>query len=516
MVHHHSADGAERSALSLRAVVGAWYDQERNGRAIWILLALFVAFWVCFHLIVFSAIGLSDDLIEVFNWSRHLSAGYSKHPPLAGLMAAAWFSVFPIAEWSFHLLAMVNCAIALFAIYMIAGRYVAGDKRLVVLLLLLLTPFYQFHGQRFSTNQTLLSIWPIATYCFLRAFQSRGVAWSAAAGITAALAILGKYYSVYLVGGFIIAALADPRRLQYLRSPAPWVSVLCGAAVLAPHLIWLVQMGPEPFRYAMVVHGSDSHAQEWRSILVYAVGAIGYVALPVATYLVAVRPDRQVLKTALWPGDSNRRLLVLLAAAWLVLPILTAPILGIKLTPLWTMQAWFLLPIILLAPPQVELSRAAAVAIAAVVGIIMVIVLAASPVVAWRNYLRESTNGRAYYRVLGPAVTQAWRTAIGRPLTIVTGDYPLAQSVGFYSPDHPDYTPDFGSSSAPWVTEQHLADEGWTSVCFADHQQCLATAERTAAGHAGVVRVNKELVVSFFGLSPASAQVVFIMVPPQR
>jgi len=122
-------------------------------------------------------------------WRCSPGAGISRpdtSPPLATLIAAAWFAVFPVADWSFHLLAMVNAAVAFFAIDLIARRYVSGDKRLLVLLLLLLTPFYQFHGQRFNANAILLSTWPIATYCFLRSFESRSLAWSAAAGVAAA------------------------------------------------------------------------------------------------------------------------------------------------------------------------------------------------------------------------------------------------------------------------------------------------------------------------------------------
>ena len=105
-------------------------------------------------------------------WGLHPSPGYYKHPPLAGLAAGVWFLVFPATDWSFHLFAMCNSALALYATYLIARRYLDGDKRIVAVLLLLLTPFYQFHGQRFSTNQTLISTWPIATYCFLRAFET--------------------------------------------------------------------------------------------------------------------------------------------------------------------------------------------------------------------------------------------------------------------------------------------------------------------------------------------------------
>ena len=181
------------------------------------LLALFVLIWTVFQIVTLAPLCLHDDMLELFAWSRHPSAGslYGKHPPLAPLIVAAWFAVFPAANWSFELLAAVNAAVGLFAVDLIARRYVAGDRRLLVLLLLLLTPFYQFHSQKFNANAILLSTWPIATYCFLRAFESRRIGWAVAAGVTAALAMLGKYYSVYLIAGFIVAALCHPRRGDY-------------------------------------------------------------------------------------------------------------------------------------------------------------------------------------------------------------------------------------------------------------------------------------------------------------
>ena len=139
-----------------------------------ILLLLFVLAWTVFHTVTHSAVDLHPDLLEIYAWSRHPSGGYYKHPPLGALMAAAWFAVFPVADWSFRLLAMTNAAVALLAVDRIARLYLSGDKRLLVPLLLLLTPFYQFHATRFGANQVLLSTWPIATYCFLRAFQTAG------------------------------------------------------------------------------------------------------------------------------------------------------------------------------------------------------------------------------------------------------------------------------------------------------------------------------------------------------
>ena len=104
--------------------------------------------------------------------------------------------------------------------------------------------------------------------------------------------------------------------------------------------------GPGPFKYAMAVHGSGSIAEGLKAALAYAAGGLAYVLLPVAVYLLALRPDRRVFASAMWPDDPDRRMLVLLLAAQLLLPMLTAPVIGIKLTSLWTMSAWFLLLIV--------------------------------------------------------------------------------------------------------------------------------------------------------------------------
>jgi 4-amino-4-deoxy-L-arabinose transferase-like glycosyltransferase len=105
---------------------------------------------------------------------------------------------------------------------------VRGDKRVIVILLLMLLPAYQFHAQRFNANTVLLAVWPLATYCFLRSFETRTLLWSVAAGVLCAVAMLGKYYSIFLIAGFAIAAIAHPQRRSYLTSKAPWVSTIAG------------------------------------------------------------------------------------------------------------------------------------------------------------------------------------------------------------------------------------------------------------------------------------------------
>lgn len=496
--------------VSIERSISAWFDLERDGRAVGILLLLFVLAWTVFHAVSYAFVDLHPDLVEIYAWSRHPSAGYYKHPPLGALIATAWFAVLPAADWSFHLLAMVNAAVALFAVDRIARLYVSGDKRLLVLLFLLLTPFYQFHSQRFSTNQVLLTTWPIATYCFLRAFHTRGLVWSAAAGVAAALAMLGKYYSIYLVAAFIVAALAHPARWTYLRSPSPWISAVVGLIVLAPHLLWLTTSPFTPFDYIYAAHGNSSLVAVMVSVGKYLVGGLGYVVLPVLLYAIVVRPDRSVLTQTLWPPDPDRRLLVVLLAVQLLLPALSAPFVGVELTPLWTMQAWFLLPIILLAPQAVVVPRTQAVHIAALVLAITTLALLASPFVAWNKHTNGTKHGQAYYRSISDEITQEWRRHTDRPLRIVTGDSP--EAVTFYSPDHPDSVPSFNMRVAPWVTPDRLEQEGYVVQC--DQPGCTNHANRLAATESRAIRREFEVSNRYLGHEGPSARFVVVIVPP--
>jgi 4-amino-4-deoxy-L-arabinose transferase-like glycosyltransferase len=461
------------------------------------ILVLFVTAWTAFQTIAYSSVALHTDLAEIFVWSQHPSASYYKHPPLGALMAYLWFSVFPVADWSFHLLAMTNTALGLFFTDLIARRYLDRDKRIFVLLFLMMTPFYQFHGQRFASNQTLISTWPLATWCFLKSFERRGLAWPIAAGAAAALAMLGKYFSVYLIAAFPIAVLVHADRWRYLRSPAPWISVAAGLLVLSPHLLWLATNGPQTFNYAFSVHGNVAFGHALAKSGSYLLGLVGYAALPFVAYWLVVRPNRAAIRDIVAPSDPERRMLIVLFIVPLLLPALTAPLLKTSLTPLWTMQAWFLLPVLLLVPRSAVLPRRAMVTTAICVFIATLLVVAASPVVAWRYHTNGIGQDREYSHQLAVEVTREWQKRFGTPLVIVTGEQNVASAVTFYSDAHPDFVFVAGLWTAPWITSERLAHEGAAILCRADDpasceqgvralgttEQALQKTEITLASH---------------------------------
>ena len=498
-----------------RLIDAGFRDDRESGTLV--VMALFVVLWTTFHCVVYSSIGLHPDLTEVYAWGRHPAWGYYKNPGLGAWVTGAWFALFPAADWAFNLLAMVNAAAALYFTDLIARRFMTGDKRLVVLLLLLCTPFLQFHGQRFGANQILLATWPLATYLFLRAFETRAVSWSIAAGAAAAAAMLGKYYSIYLVGGLILAALSHPARWRYLKSASPWLTAAAGLIVLAPHIHWLMTTGYQPFAYAYMTHASPSLAEEFINVPVFLAGCLGYAALPLLIYWIVVRPDRATLKETFWPSDPARRMLAVALAGFFLLPVVLEFPLGVLLTSLWAMPAYFLLPIVLLSPPSAGISRRATATFAlAMLAFTLVAITVVAPIQAWRNFQDSGGGDRAYIKQLSRIVTRDWHNSVRQPLTIILGDAALAEAVTFYSPDHPDTAPNSNIAAAPWITRARLAGEGYAAVCRAEDTGCIHAAESAGGLQHRAKRGTIDIVPHFLGQSGVPARFTIIIVAPVK
>ena len=231
------------------------------GRELTMLLALaaYLLVWTIYGTIAKSSQGLHADMTELVAWSRDLAWGY-KHPPLAAAIVRLWFSAFPVAEWSYYLLAMLTPTAALWIVWRLSADYLDPPKRLAGVLLLMLVPFFNFHALKFNVNTVLMPFWAATTFFFLRSYRTRNIGYAALAGIFAAACMLGKYWSVFLLAGLVAAALIDRRRAAYFRSAAPWITVLAGAVVIAPHVLWLFQHDFAPFAYAIAVHGDHGFA----------------------------------------------------------------------------------------------------------------------------------------------------------------------------------------------------------------------------------------------------------------
>jgi hypothetical protein len=497
------------------AIFGAWLDDAPSGRTTRVVAFLFIAALTSFAFFSNASVGPPTELLDTYVRALHPAAGYFGTAPLGPLIAAVWFLLLPPIDWALYLLAAVNAGFALFAVDLVSRREVTGDKRVLVLLFLILTPFYCIYGQRFDSDRTLLWAWPIATLTFLRAFETRDLRWSVFAGIAAGVALYGGYQSVFLFAGFAAAMLIAPERGVYLRSRSPWISAAAAILVLVPHLYWLYQHDFAPLSGVVSQHVGAPFGEVLRGVGAYLGGGLAGIVIPVLLWALAVRPDRATLSEVVWPSDAKGRMLVLLFVVPLFLRAVLALVAGTVLTADGSAPGWFLLPVLMLRPAAARVARAAAIRIIVLVFAATIIVLLLAPTLASRLHKQGTAEGREYFRQVSFEVTRNWHMSVGRLLRIVMGDPHLAAAIAFLSPDHPDVVPDFDLERAAFVSEGRLDGDGFVAVCRAEDTACVAEARRRAEGKVGTQFVNFQTRNLYGGAAGELGRFFFVFVPPQ-
>jgi 4-amino-4-deoxy-L-arabinose transferase-like glycosyltransferase len=486
-------------------------DPARANRTLLITLGVYVLLWTVYATIAKGTQGFHFDMVEVIAWSRDLSNGYLKHPPLAAGVVWAWFSIFPVAEWSYYLLAMLMPALALWIIWHMSADYLDADKRIAGLALLMLVPFFNFHALKFNVNTVLVPLWAATTFWFLRSFKTRSKAYAALAGLGAAWAMLGKYWSVLLLAGLIVAAVCNRRRrAAYFKSPAPWITVAVGLIVIAPHVGWLIENEFAPFTYALAIHGDKSLGGTVIAALGYLGGSLGYIALPVLLVLAAARPNLATLADMIWPAAPERRLAAGAFWAPFLLPAVAAVAAGIEITSLWSMSAWSLLPVMLLSSPDITLRRVDIRRLILMAAALPLVMLIAAPAIALMNRRDGPPPASAQSHLLAIEVERIWHQATPQPLAFVGGDGDILLGVVAYAADKPRAVLD---GLAP-PDAAALRRAGMVLLCFTGDQACLNEAKR-AAGSAPSSSGQISITQKSWGTLLPSRSYTVIVVPPQ-
>jgi 4-amino-4-deoxy-L-arabinose transferase-like glycosyltransferase len=502
--------------LDWRARILRWMDGVEAGWTVPMLLIGFVAVWQLYLTIAYYDGDLHPDVLETWTFGRSIEWGYPKHPPLMGWIARAWTSVFPLSNWSFELLALTNSAIAMWMVDLISRRFVRGDKRLIVLFLLMLQPTYQFHAQRFNANAVLLAVWPLATYCFLRSFETRRIGWAVAAGAASALAMLGKYYSLFLIASFALAAILHPQRRAYFASLAPWASVIAGLAALGPHLHWLATTGAKPCVYALATHAGKPFGDSFLQALLFIPGVAMVLALPAAAWVLIsgerlkrFAGDFRALNPGLW-------LLFLVALGTMVFPPIIAVALESDLQPIWALQGTFMMAILTVCGASYSIDRLhSANLAAATIAIGLFAALVVAPAHALYRNSHPLHEGRNFYRPAAEELTRLWHAQSGDPLATVGGDDDLALALAFYSPDHPRYENRLVNPLVKKPPDRAVLARGWAALCFGEDAGCIISVEQSAARAPRFVRSEFAVQSTLFGQPGASQRFTAIMVPPR-
>jgi 4-amino-4-deoxy-L-arabinose transferase-like glycosyltransferase len=504
---------AARLLRPIEMLVDRLRDPAHREPTVAVVLLAYLAIWTLYGVLSKASQDVHVDMSELLAWGRAPALGYPKHPPLAAWLVRAWFTIFPVSDWAYYLLAVATAVLALWIVWRLMARYLDPKKQVLGLALLTLIPFFNFHALKFNVNTILLPLWAATTFWFLRSYQTRSVLYAALAGVGAACSMLGKYWSIFLLAGLGVAALLDRRRDQYFRSAAPWVTIATGGILLGPHLAWLVANNFETFSYAL--HGQEPKPYQEIALRTagYLAGAAGYVALPVALAWLNTRPSREAFRDTLLPREPDRRLIA--SAFWvpLLLPAVVALIFRIELTSLWTMPAFSLLPIVLLSSPLIRVEIPALVRIVAFAVLLPFLALAFAPVSAWISHRGGITPAAVHSSILAPRVAAEWRATTDRPLKFVGGSADLAYGVAFYLPSAPAAYPEFSRELAPWIDPAQVARDGMAIVCVANDAACRASAQQKSIP---ARQVEVEAVRSYLAIRGNPERYVILIIPPRE
>ncbi|MFZ0986763.1 MAG: glycosyltransferase family 39 protein, partial [Xanthobacteraceae bacterium] len=492
-------------------IFAALIDPARSERTMLILLAGYAAAWSLYGAIAKGSQDLHFDIGEMFAWSHQVSLSAPTHPPLGAWLAGAWFAVMPRQDWAFYLFGILLATAALWIAWRLAGRYLPPEKRVLGLALLSLLPFYNFHALKYNASSVLTPFWAATTWWFLLSFETRRGGFAALAGFAAGAAMLGKYWSIFLLAGLGLAALGDPRRSAYFRSPAPWLTIAAGAAVLAPHVFWIATHGFTTVDFAFTSHAT-ALANAAAGSLYFLASVLGYIAVPIALGALATLPSLAAIKDTLWPKAAERRTILIAFAAPLILAALAAIAARAELDPLWSMSAMTILPVVLFASPLIAVNRTAAVYILAFAVVFPLLLLAASPVIALVIHRQGVTNYASHYRLIAQAVEQAWRAQTNAPLRIVGGNRPVVDGSNFYFADPPATFVVTEPMRTPWVDQARIAREGIAIVCPRAEPGCLKELNAFVTRYGGKTE-DVALARRFFGSSdtPVDYQIAIIV-----
>jgi Dolichyl-phosphate-mannose-protein mannosyltransferase len=489
-------------------------DPARCERTMLLVLAGYLATWSLYATVAKSSQDIHTDMGEMVAWAHDAGIGTPKHPPFAAWLVRVWFAVLPRQDWAYYVFAILLATVALWVAWRVAARYLPPDKRVVGIALLTLVPFYNVHAIKYNANTVLTPLWALTTWWFLRSFETRRVGWAALAGIAAAAAMLGKYWSVTLLAGLSLAALRDPRRDAYFSSAAPYVTLAIATMALTPHIDWLMAHQFAPFGYAIGAHPA-TFATAVVSALYFIAAGFCYIAAPLVLTLLAARPGGAAIADTLWPTDPQRRTLVVAFAAPFVLAVLIALALIVEIESLWAVSMMTLLPVVLLSSPLLAVSRRAAVGLVALAVVFPLFMLASAPLSAVYDQRNGVPNYATDYRLVAQAVERAWRAQTDRPLRIV-GSVNFVNGIVFYFADQPaTYDIDMPALT-PWVSDDRIRREGMAMVCSEPEPFCMRALAPYAARYHAVA--DEHIVVSrrYLGIAGKPQRYEIVIILPQQ
>jgi 4-amino-4-deoxy-L-arabinose transferase-like glycosyltransferase len=427
------------------------------------------------HGIVWTALpsllyfNLPLDVIEAMTYGREWQLGYDKLPPLPWFLGEIVYRAFGVDD-ALYALCQVLVIIAFIAVWATARPLVGAIGALAAVLIVDGMHYFTASAAKLNHNVVELPLWGLAGFAFCASLREGQLRYWILLGVSLGLALWAKYFVVVLALPLALFIIFDPAARKCLATPGPWVAAAVALAVMAPHLIWLVQHNFLPLAYA---EGRSAPSS----------GLFDHLRNPaeyLGAQLVFVIPSLIIAAPALWrpskiasPAGANafdRRIVTLLVFGPALTLLALSLITGRGTQAMWGFPLWLFLGlwIVMLAPAALEHRRFAW------IGALWAAVFVASVVAFVADYTVLPNFDHRYRAAFFPgdllsaAITQRFEQTTGQKPAYIIASMWDGGNVAHYSPERPQprVLIDGLPRRAPWIDLADLRARGaalvWT------------------------------------------------------
>lgn len=438
------------------------------------------------------------DAIEMHSWSLSPEWGYYKHPPLPAWIIAITTAIFGKTQFALTLPSTASIALTYWAIWRLARQTLPPKAAVITTFFSATTFFYHIWATGFNHNiaQIPLWAWTITLLYEVLTDARVGIFTWCRLGVIFAGAFLAKYTAILLLPAFFLLWLTPSYRAK-IHFHLLFAAILACAAILTPHILWLIHHDFQPLHYASarLAEGHQDSIQHtpffcwnahWGRQLAGFIGTLLLAyCIPIALLserFIRSRSHRKntdtehrsshFVSTVSHTTVLQRRFLTIVTLTPLVLALLLG-LSGQTLAPMWGMAMLPTLPLLLVhryiyrrnETPQthtadafIEFFYRRSWLYAWI--IFQLLCLGAFLFKGSTLYQQLSTRSvRANYpaQALTTAITEKWQAQFpNQRLSYIAGPLWDAGVVSFYAKDTPMVLPDGDFTTTPWITLEQV------------------------------------------------------------
>ena len=350
--------------------------------------------------------------------------------------------------------------------------------------------YFNYTAAKFNHDVIQLPFWALAGFAFHRALRGGENRHWLLLGLAVGLSLWAKYFVLVLAVPLALFVLIDRDARKALRTPGPYLAVVAALAMVAPHLVWLVNNDFLPFTYAerraLPSRGLIDHV--WHP-LQFAIGQLFFLLPSLLIALPLFWPRRRADETAAPASDAfDLRIVTLLAFGPVATVLALSALTGRGTVAMWGYPLWLFVGVwlVMIARRVIDERRLAR------VGLTWAIIFGCLALAFIGNYAVLPRYDQRYRAVffpggdLGRDLSQRYRAITGKPIVYVIGSMWDGGNVAHYAPEHPRVLIDGKPERAPWIDLADLRARGALVVWTTGDLQALPVELRTIAADAAV------------------------------